>query len=170
MQHRMVVSEVLINKDDPTEKITTPILNNHNSLQDFGNLDKFITLGQRTERGVEKISINYEGIDTATSNIVMVEATYVFQDIREMMSKTYAKLFTLDTTTEINQNTYRKHVEFDIGWESHDNFKIAGKPVDLKSLNLRLRTHLVKYGFDLRRDGSIVVNATYRGSFYTNTE
>ena len=83
----------------------------------------------------------------------MVEATYVFQDIREMMSKTYAKLFTLDTTTEINQNTYRKYVEFDIGWESHDNFKIAGKPVDLKSLNLRLRTHLVKYSFDLRRDG-----------------
>ena len=165
LQHKIQISESLIDKKNPRKKILNRILNNSSAAQDFADYDKFLSTGRRTGAGVEKVTVNYEGIDSATRNIVMVEATYIFQDIREMMSSKYSTLFTLDTTKKVNNREYRKFIEFEIGWNSVKDFKIAGQPVDLSTLDLKLRTHLVKYTFDLKRDGSIVVNATYRGSF-----
>jgi hypothetical protein len=162
MYPKVEVLETLVEIENPTEGKTNHILNNGSAANEFDDLLKFQSRGIRTGTGIDSITINYEGIDSATKNIVTIDAKFIFQDIREMMSNPYSKLFVLDTTKEEGGTAYSRFIEFRLGWKASKDMDMSD---ELKLLDLNLRTHLVKYAFDMRRDGSISVDATYRGSF-----
>ena len=158
MSHYMYVTEELISSKSGkrTEKV---ILNNKN------NLDGLIlnpTSGRRGGAGVQSININYEGIDSETKRIVVVNAKYVFQDTNEMLSDPYIGLFLLDTKKEVRGENYRRTINFNIGWDTNQPEKVG---VNFEKLKLSLRTNLVNYSINLNQDGSVIVDATYRGSF-----
>jgi len=134
------------------------------ALADFSTGDAFLTSGRRTGAGIKSIKITHEGIDSATKNVALVNAQFVFQDIREMLIDPYVELFKIGTKEEINGKTIYRTIEFELGWKTHDKLAtklgLGGKQNQMK---LKLKTNLVKYTFDLNQNGSITVNAQYRG-------
>ena len=110
---------------------------------------------QRKDAGIQNINVSFEGVDSATKKIILVDVTYLFQDIRTATKEPYTGLFEIGIHT--GKKNYR-YIEFEIGWTTSNNVKIG-----LEHLKLKLKTHLVKYTFDLKEDGSIVINAQYRG-------
>lgn len=120
------------------------------------------TTGRKGGAGIQSINVNYEGIDSETKRIVMVNAKFVFQDASEMLKDPYLKLFLLDTKKEVGGVAHRRTINFNIGWDSNAPEKVG---VNFDNLKLKLRTNLVNYNINLNQDGSIIVDATYRGSF-----
>ena len=58
-------------------------MNIDNGQKEFESADILKSVGKRTGAGIESVVVNYEGIDSATKKIVMVQAKFVFQDLRE---------------------------------------------------------------------------------------
>jgi len=168
LAHYATISEGLRN---PVAKYVkeNPIFSS-NSMHDFAgdpNLNILRSQGVRTGAGIQNINVTYEGIDAATSKIILVDAQFLFQDIRKMLSAPYNKLFLLSTSEKLpgTKNSKKagkafRTIDFEIGWKTTPALT---KRLSLNNLKLKLRTHLVKYTFDIRQDGSIVVNAQYRG-------
>ena len=48
----------------------------------FESADILKSVGKRTGAGIESVVVNYEGIDSATKKIVMVQAKFVFRSSR----------------------------------------------------------------------------------------
>ena len=162
MAHKISVSEVLVDQNDPSSVISQPIMNRLENQKDFNSgADLLKPNVKRLGAGIESIGVNFVGIDSFTKKQVVLNGKFFFQDIKQMMSSPYAGLFTLETSRETNNRKYFRSIDFFIGWNS--NAKGIQSAVD--QLNLRIRCHLVKYSFDVRQDGSIVVDATYRGYY-----
>ena len=153
-----------------------PIFGLSESQRDLpNNLSMFQDAGRRTGAGIQSIDITYEGIDSATKKIVLVNATYLFQDIRTMLETDsgkgvpYGELFRLATCENCTtaNKTFRT-IDFEIGWKGRKHTigsetESLAKRLNLERLVLKLRTNLVKYTFDLKQDGAVVVTAQYRG-------
>ena len=110
--------------------------------------------------GLQNITITHEGIDSVTKNIVLINATFVFQDLRKLVEEPFSQLLQLGNYIQ-SANLFR-YIEFELGWDTA-NPTLKSK-LDLDKLNLKTKANLIKYTFDLKDDGSMVVNATYRGS------
>lgn len=162
MGHYMFVTEELVDPSGESDTFTKTIINNKNSAEGL-ILDP--TTGRKGGAGIQSISVNYEGIDSETKRIVMANVKYVFQDTKEMLSEPYLRLFLLDTKKEIEGKNYRRTINFNIGWDTNDADLKGANGIDFDKLHLSLRTNLVNYSINLNQDGSIIVDATYRGSF-----
>ena len=125
-------------------------------------LNIFQSKGKRLGAGIQSINVTYEGIDSATRKQVGVEVKFLFQDLRTMLSDPYVDLFRIGMTKNIKNKKYHRTVDFELGWRSTPD--VTSK-LNLNKLKLILRTYIVKYTFDIQQDGSIVVNASYRGHF-----
>ena len=147
-----------VNKAGAANK-STPIFTS-NAHKDFINESVLQSRGTRTGAGIKSIDVTYEGIDSATKKIVLVNAQFVFQDIRTMVKEPYSELFKLLTKGKVKGVDTFRTIDFEIGWRATPTL---AKKLNLNKLILHLRTHLVKYTFDLQQDGSVVVNAQYRG-------
>lgn len=147
-----------VNKAGAANK-STPIFTS-NAHKDFKDERVLQSRGTRTGAGIKSIDVTYEGIDSATKKIVLVNAQFVFQDIRTMVKEPYSELFKLLTKGKVKGVDTFRTIDFEIGWRTN---RTLAKKLNLNKLILHLRTHLVKYTFDLQQDGSVVVNAQYRG-------
>ena len=150
------------------QKEVTEIFNS-NSHKDFSDLDLFQSSGERSGAGINSINITYEGVDSATKKIVLVDVEYLFQDIRTMTKEPYRELFTLGMHDNAAGSARRfRTIDFELGWKTRKHTVGAereslSKKLNLDNLILHLRTHLVKYTFDIKNDGAITVQAQYRG-------
>jgi hypothetical protein len=169
LAHYAFIKEVIRHQDSNTTRKSSIFPSTSNDeLLDIGSTsadhDLFQSTGRRLGAGIKSIDVNYEGIDSATKKIISVKATFAFQDIRTMMSEPYVELFKLAKTSTIAAGGVEKSgsrtIDFELGWKSNPTLTAKLK---LDSLKLKLQTHLVMYTFDLSQDGSIIVNATYRG-------
>ena len=130
------------------------------AFRDGINSDIFKTTGQRTGAGIVSLDITHEGIDSATEKIALVNAKFLFQDIRTMLSSPYVELFKVGAKEVSAKGTVFRTIQFELGWKASS--ALAAR-LNLDKMRLKLKTHLVKYTFDLSQDGSITVNAQYRG-------
>lgn len=175
MAHFVTVREVLEEKGKPNSpKNQKDFIFKESHLKEWDKASILSKTAQRTSAGILDINVIHEGIDSATKNIVLVNVKYIFQDIREMMNDNYVRLFTLDTqktvagantpsnTQSRSQTKFNRSIEFVIGWNNQESL---GGVAHLRSMidDLRLKTHLVSYTFDLNQNGSIIVDAKYRG-------
>ena len=136
-------------------------------LPSTNNTDFFIagknilqSTGQRTAGGIQSINVTYEGIDSATVKVVRVNATYMFQDLRTLTQQPYASLLNIATSVGKGKKKLYRYIEFNLGWSTNNT---NNKALKLGKYTLTLKTHLVKYNFDLKEDGSVIVSAEYRG-------
>jgi len=132
------------------------------------NLDVFQSSGARSGAGIQNINVTYEGIDSATKKVVRVATTYLFQDIRTMLNSKYIELLKVLMSEEIEGVKASRTIDFEIGWSTRkhslkNEASSLTEQLGLKYLKLKLRTNIVKYTFDLKQDGSIIVNAEYVG-------
>ena len=152
MAHYVDVSEALTRKDSSGKDASSK----DSIFKDRSRINGgiFNPASAQTGAGILDISVVHEGIDSATKNIVLVDVKYVFQDIREMLNDNYSRLFSIDTKKEKDGKTWIRTIEFEIGWNNQSGTDIPP---------LKLITNLVSYTFDLEQNGSISVNAKYRG-------
>ena len=135
---------------------------------DAKNMNIFQNSGMRSGAGIKSINVTYEGVDSATKKIVLVNAQFVFQDIRTMLDSKHIELFKVLTSEKIKGVKTFRTIDFEIGWSARqhsleDENSSLHAQLGLDKLKLKLRTHIVKYTFDIQQDGSVVVNAQYRG-------
>lgn len=136
------------------------------AFRDGFNDDMFKSEGKRTGAGIVSLDIDHQGIDSATEKVGLVNAKFIFQDIRTMLSQPYVELFKVgpSETNKDGEKVFRT-IEFELGWNAE---KSLAARLNLEAIKLKLKTHLVKYTFDLNQDGSLTVNAQYMGQI-TNT-
>jgi hypothetical protein len=162
MMHYMAVTEALTDQKGTTKE--SAILNTEQNLRDITAGGVNTILRERARRhgaGIESINVDFVGIDSFTKKQVVLNAKFFFQDIKTMLDDPYASLFKLETSRGTGANKKFRTIDFHIGWNSN-NSKIKK---EIQRLKQTIRTHLVKYTFDVRQDGSIVVDATYRGYY-----
>jgi len=164
MSHFMSITETFTDKEGAV-LLEDPVMNTEKNLKDFDDPKQILTApSTRQAAGIESINVDFVGIDSFTKKQVMLKAKFFFQDIRTMLDDPYAKLFILKTAVGESDDSDKKlfrSLDFHIGWKS-SNKKIKSA---VENLNLNIRTHLTGYTFDTRQDGSIVVDATYRGYY-----
>ena len=162
MAHFMSVTEALTSKKGRTTE--RAIMNTERNLKDITSFGSNTILQKNAKRhgaGIESINADFVGVDSFTKKQVSLTAKFFFQDIKTMLSDPYAALFKLETSRGTKGNEKFRTIDFHIGWNSN-NSKIKKQ---IKNLKLTIRTHLVKYSFDVRQDGSIIVDAVYRGYY-----
>ena len=106
LAHYISIEETLILKKNPKKIRRSPIMNIESGQKEFESADILKSVGKRTGAGIESVVVNYEGIDSATKKIVMVQAKFVFQDLREMFGNKYSKLFILQTSKKSEAETF----------------------------------------------------------------
>jgi hypothetical protein len=135
-------------------------------------LQAFQSTGKRNLAGIKNISVNLDGVDAATSKLVTINASFVFQDFRAIFDplpditvngikvrRTYTDLFSYSIKSLNSASIYKK-LNFTIGWGANDTLK---KKLGLNSKKLSLDAQITKYNFDFREDGSVAANITYKG-------
>ena len=110
--------------------------------------------------GLQNVTITHEGVDSLTKNIVLINATYIFQDLRKLVEEPFTQLLQIGNYLQVD-DLYR-YIEFELGWDTSN--KDLKRRRQLDKLKLLTKANLVKYTFDLKDDGSIIVNAQYRGA------
>lgn len=172
MSHFLDVEEVLTNptngKIHSRQSIFFRDRRQHPNHQDFQSESIYRSKGLRVGAGITNLTLTHEGIDSATKKVVKVDVTYTFQDIREMLSQNYIRLFDQTGFKQDEQGERRpRSIDFTLGWVTPNDSKIRrtlrSKGLDPNSLRFTVRTHMVSYTFDLNQDGSLTVKATYRG-------
>jgi hypothetical protein len=162
MIHFAQVSETFYNKQGKVKNRKSIFPSNNST--DFGTDGSILqSTGQRRGAGIQSINITQEGIDSATKNIVLVNATFMFQDMRTLTEKPFRNLLNLGTYAGTGKSKTFRYIEFDLGWSTNDALASKRFGGDLTAFDLKLKTHLVKYTFDLKEDASVIVNAQYRG-------
>tara|TARA_Y100000114_G_scaffold36845_1_gene32355 strand:- start:1550 stop:4714 length:3165 start_codon:yes stop_codon:yes gene_type:complete len=161
ISHYITIKERLDSRDPSQRRSTTTTIFGERSQKEFAINGLLSSRSRRLGAGIKSVNVDFDGVDSFTKKQVVVSATFIFQDIKEMMSDRYGKLFTLETDRETTQGNKLRTIEFKLGWRSEDkNLKAA-----VANLDLTIRATLFKYDFDVRQDGSIVANATYRGQY-----
>ena len=120
------------------------------SYKDGIDSDIFKATGQRIGAGLVSLDITHEGVDSATLKMGLVNAKFIFQDIRTMLSEPYVGLFKVGAKDTTAKGTMFRSVMFELGWKSNDDL---AEKLNLTNLKLKLKTHLVMYNFDLNQDG-----------------
>ena len=118
--------------------------------------------GERINGGIQSLNVTYEGIDSATRKVIRADAVYMFQDLRTLSKSPYSRLLNIKNSTMIGKKKLFRYLEFELGWSTNDKLN---KSLGLGNYTLRLQTILEKYSLDIRDDGSVIVNASYRGAF-----
>jgi len=142
--------------DDPTTPYSQTIPFNQNE-NDLSYLTKPAAI--KNLAGLQTVTITHEGVDSLTRNMVLVNATYIFQDLRKLVEEPYTQL--LQVGNYLAASKLYRYIEFNLGWDT-SNPDLKGR-LNLDRLRMRVKTNLIKYTFDLKDDGSIIVNAQYRG-------
>lgn len=145
----------------PKSRTTYRNIFTEESQKEFTQSGLLSSKSRRLGAGIKSVNVDLDGVDSFTKKQVVVRASFIFQDIKEMMSDPYAKLFVLETDREINNKKQLRTIEFKLGWNSQDKeLKSA-----VRNLSLTIRAVLFKYDFDVKQDGSITVDASYRGQY-----
>ena len=151
----------IVKKPEKGSKKTKSPIFTESAFRDGINTNLFRSIGQRTGAGIVSLDISHEGIDSATEKIGLVNAKFIFQDIRTMLSQPYVELFKVGPTEKNNKDgKIFRTIEFELGWSAPAD--LANK-LNLEAIKLKVKTHLVKYTFDLNPDGSVTVDAQYMG-------
>jgi hypothetical protein len=141
----------------PKSKTTYAPIFKEKSQKEFYSDGLLSSRSRRLGAGIRSVDVDFDGVDSFTKKQVVVKASFIFQDIKEMMSSPYDKLFVLETDRDGKLRT----IEFKLGWKSEDKDLKAA----VENLDLTIRATLFKYDFDVRQDGSIVADAMYRGQY-----
>ena len=122
----------------------------------------FKSTGQRMNGGIREITITHEGIDSATDKIVLINSSFIFQDLRTVTTSNYQELLTLGIAGA--DSDLRRYINFEFGWDSHARIKGA---LGLTTMRANVRGELIGYTFDFNEDGSIVLHTQHRGHIHT---
>ena len=122
----------------------------------------FKSTGQRMNGGIREITITHEGIDSATAKIVLINSSFIFQDLRTVATSNYQELLTLGIAGA--DSDLRRYINFEFGWDSHARIKGA---LGLTTMRANVRGELIGYTFDFNEDGSIVLHTQHRGHIHT---
>lgn len=177
----LTVEETVTDPDDGTIVNVRSIFTGDNAgqrpnHQEFETVGIYRATGRRTGAGITNFSLTHEGVDSATRKMVKVDVSYIFQDVREMLDDNYARLFNQSGFIEFagpagTVDRFPRSIDFTLGWNTNGTLEqqLRQDGLDLNALRMTARTHMVSYTFNLNQDGSLSVNATYRGQILDGT-